>query len=47
MEDIEKMWYQERCAVLNKNSVLFARHFQYRVEVFLKVIVLHGSLSKT
>ena len=27
MEDIEKMSYQERCEVINKNVVLVARHF--------------------
>ena len=41
------MTYQERCNTLNKNPVLVARHFQYRVEIFFKVIVLHGPLGKT
>ena len=36
------MFYHERCDTLNKNSVLVARHFQYRVKTFLKV-----SLGKT
>ena len=31
----------------NQNPVLVARHFQYRVETFSKVIVLEGSLGKT
>ena len=47
MEDIKKMTYQERCETLNKNVVLVARHFQYRVEVFFKVIVMNGPLGKT
>ena len=41
-----KQTYQE-CKILNSNSVLVARHFQYRVEVFFKEIVLDGSLGKT
>ena len=41
---IKNMTYQERC---NKNPVLVARHFQYRVEIFFKVIVLDGPLGKT
>ena len=32
---------------LNKNLVLVARYFQYRVERFFKVIVLDGPLGKT
>ena len=35
-EDIAKMSYQDRCNLLNSNPVLVARHFQYRVEFFLK-----------
>ena len=45
--DINNMSYQERCDTLNKNPVLVARHFQYRVEIFFKVIVLNGPLGKT
>ena len=44
MEDIEKMSYQERCKVLNKNIVLVARHFQYRVETVFK---MNWPLGKT
>ena len=36
MEVIDKMSYQERCEGLNKNVVLVARHFQYRVKDCLK-----------
>ena len=32
---------------MNENPVLIARHFQYRVEMFLQVIVLDGRLGKT
>ena len=41
------MCYQGRCDTLNKNPVLVARHFQYRVEAFLNRIVLNGPLGKT
>ena len=32
---------------MNNNPVLVARHFQYREEIFFKVIVLDGPLGKT
>ena len=41
------MSYQERCNLLNNNPVLVARHFQYKVEVFFKEIILDGPLGKT
>ena len=41
------MSYHERCDTLNKNPVLVARHFQYRVEMFFKINVLDGPLGKT
>ena len=44
---IKNMTYQKGCNTLNKNPVLVARHFQYRVEIFFKVIVLDGQLNKT
>ena len=37
----------ERCDTLNENPVLVARHFQYKVEMFFKIIALDGSLGKT
>ena len=40
------MSYFERCRYLNRNAVLLARHFQYRVEVFFKEIVVNGPLGK-
>ena len=46
-DDIKNKSYQGRCDILNKNPVLVARHFQYRVEVFFKVILLNGPLGKT
>ena len=46
-EDINRLPYHERCNFLNKNPVLVARHFQYRAEIFFKVIVLDGLLGKT
>ena len=44
---IKNMTYQQRWNTLNKNPVLVAGHFQYRVEIFFKVIVLDGPLGKT
>ena len=44
---IKNMAYQERCNTLNTNPVLVARHFQNRVEIFSKKIVLDGPLGKT
>ena len=46
-EDIDRLSYHERCDTLNKNPILVARHFQYRVEMFFKVIFLDGPLGKT
>ena len=46
-EDIDQMSYHERCDTLNKNPVLVVRHFQYRVELFFKTIILDGPLGKT
>ena len=37
----------ERCDTLNKHQVLIARHFQYRVEMFFKIIVLGVPLGKS
>ena len=45
--DEYRLSYHERCDTLNKHSVLVVRHFQYRVEMFFKVIVLDGPLGKT
>ena len=36
----------KRCEILNSNQVLLARHFQYRVEVFFKEIIVDGPLGK-
>ena len=41
------MSYHESHDTSNKNPVLVARHFQYRVEMFFKIIVLDGPLGKT
>ena len=46
-EDIAKMSYQDRCNLLNSNLVLVARHFQYRVEILFKEIVIDGPIGKT
>lgn len=47
MEDIERMFYQERCEALSKNVALIARNFQYRVKVSFKIIVMNDSLEET
>ena len=46
-EELKKLSYQERCNLLNNDPVLVARHFQYKVEVFFKDIILDGPLGKT
>ena len=40
------MDFFDRCSFLKLNPVLLARHLQYRVEVFLQVIVLNRPLGK-
>ncbi|XP_066911767.1 uncharacterized protein [Clytia hemisphaerica] len=45
-EEIIALPYFERCELLNSNPVLLVRHFQYRVEVFYKEIVINGPLGK-
>ena len=39
--------YHEKCVILNSNPVTVARHFQYRVELFSKLIVIDGPLGKS
>ena len=46
-EDIDQMSYHERCDTHNKNPTFVVRHFQYRVELFFKLIILDVSLGKT
>ncbi|XP_057316777.1 uncharacterized protein LOC130657796 [Hydractinia symbiolongicarpus] len=45
-EEIINLTYFERFRFLNLNPVLLARHFQYRVELFFKEIVVNGPLGK-
>ena len=45
--DLKNLTYEERCKYLNRNPVLVARHFQYRVQVFFKKILFNGPLGKT
>ena len=45
-EEISQMDYLERCNILNSNPILLARHFQYRVELFFRLIVVNGPLGK-
>ena len=44
--DHEDLDYQTRCNILNSNPVLLARQFQYRVETFMKEVVMDGQLGK-
>ena len=46
-EEIRNLTYQQRTKLLNDNPVLVARHFQYKVQVFFKEIVLNRPLGKT
>ena len=46
-DEIQDLSYEGRCKLLNKNPVLVARHFQFRVEMFFKEIILKGPLGKT
>ena len=39
-ENVEGLNYFERCNILNSNAVLLARHFQHRVEIFFKEILI-------
>lgn len=45
-KEILEMSYLDKCRLLNSNPVLLARHFQYRVEVFFKEIIVDGPLGK-
>ena len=45
-DSINEVDFFERCRYLNLNPVVLARHFQYRVETFFKVIVLNGQFGK-
>ena len=45
-EEISALSYFQKCELLNSNPVLLARHFQYRVEMFFKNIVMNGTLGK-
>ena len=45
-EEIDHMDFFTRCAYPNQNPVLLARHFQYRVDMFFKFVVIDGPLRK-
>ena len=46
-KELKNLSYQEWCNLLSNNPVVVARHFQYKVEVFFKEIILDGPLGKT
>ena len=45
-KEFKNLSYQERSNLLNNNPVHVARHFQHKVEVFFKEIILDGPLAK-
>ena len=45
--DISNLSYHDRCNILNSDPVLVARHFQYREEVFFKLIIIDLPLGKS
>ena len=45
-EKLKNLSCQERFNLLNNNPLLVARHFQYKVEVFFKEILLDDPLEK-
>ena len=40
LEDIERLKNSERWNILNSHAVVFARHFQHRVDLILKEMLL-------
>ena len=44
--DMPNLSYHERCSILNNNLVTVVTHFQCRVEVFFKLIVIDGPVGK-
>ena len=46
-EELKDLSYKGRCNLLNNNPELVDRHFQYKVEVFFKDIILDVPLVKT
>ena len=47
LEELKSLSYLNGCNLLNNNPVLVASHFQYKVEVLFKDIILVGRLGKT
>ena len=45
-DDINKMDFFDQYHYLNLNPVVLTQHFQYRVEVFFKVIIVDGLPDK-
>ena len=46
-KEFKNLSNKERCNLPNYNPALVAKHFQYKVEVFFKEIILDGPLGKT
>ena len=45
--NISNLSYHDRCSILNGNSVIVARHFQYRAGLFFKVFIIDEPLGKS
>ena len=45
-EEINRLYYFQPCSYLNLNPVVLARHYQYKVNIFFKTVVLDGVLGK-
>ena len=45
-EELKNLSYQESCNLLNNNQTIFAGHFQYKVKVFFREIIIDGPLDK-
>ena len=45
-EETTNIDYFQRCEIFNSNPVLLARHFQYRVEVFFKEMIIDCPFGK-
>ena len=44
-EEVDNLSCHERCSVLNLNPVIVAKHFKYRVETFVRQVLLANAKS--
>ena len=45
-DEIQDLSFEDTCKLLNKNPVSVARHFQFRVKMFFKEVILDGPPGK-